>query len=305
MVAKVSVVMPSYNHAAYVGHAVRSVLQQSLHDLELIIIDDGSSDRSRAILAECAAGDQRVRLYMRSNKGAPATINEGVRLARGKWIGIINSDDAYAPHRLELMLQSLERSGATWGFSRAEFIGETGGSARPQDADWYRGIQAGIAAWPTVGFALLEYNVTLTSGNLLFHRDLFDAVGPFRELQLVHDWDFALRLLRISEPLFFDQELYFYRLHGANTIRSISQSTTDREVNFILRDFFLSLTAERPPNPSAPCPFVWPGFFEETIQRLSFQGRPHVVFMPSSQERSYLLTHGSKLWRRSQAQRGL
>src|SRR4051812_16613935 len=105
----VSVVMPSYNHEAYVEDAVRSVLTQSLDDLELIVIDDGSSDRSRAILSSLAAEDARLRLICRTNQGAPATINEGIGLARGKWVGIINSDDLYASGRLEHMLKFLEK----------------------------------------------------------------------------------------------------------------------------------------------------------------------------------------------------
>jgi glycosyltransferase involved in cell wall biosynthesis len=271
----VSVVMPSYNHEAYVELAVRSVLAQSFGDLELIVIDDGSSDRSCAVLSALAAQDARVRLVFRPNKGAPATINEGISLARGKWVGIINSDDLYAPDRLKRMLLSLESHDATWGFSRVELLDAAGAPAAAGSADWYREIQREIATWPTIGFSLLKHNVILTTGNLFFERCLFDLAGPFRELQLVHDWDFALRLLRHAEPVFVEEELYSYRLHGTNTIRSIPQSTTDREVGFVLRDFFLSVTAQRPRNSVAPSPYTWPDFFGDVIRRQHFQGCPY------------------------------
>jgi glycosyltransferase involved in cell wall biosynthesis len=294
-----SIVMPSYNHAAYVTAAVKSVLEQTIDDLELIIIDDGSSDRSPAILTELVARDSRAQLFSRANKGAPATINEGISCARGKWIGIINSDDVYYSNRLELMLEAVERNGTDWGFSRVDFIDAEGKPAPDEQASWYRGIQSDIRSTPTVGYALLKHNMTITTGNLFFAYSLFDLLGPFRDLQLVHDWDFALRLLCRAEPVYVDQALYSYRLHEQNTIRKIAQTTTDREVNYVLRDFFLSVTLAKPANTLAPNPYTWPGYFEEVVQRLDFQSKPYSTYMPSQQERSFLQAQAGRCLRHS------
>jgi glycosyltransferase involved in cell wall biosynthesis len=280
----VSIIMPSYNHASYVAAAAASVLAQTVDDLELIAIDDGSSDGSPAILADLAARDPRIRLLARANNGAPASINEGIARSRGKWIGIINSDDCYDARRLETMLKAVEDARAAWAFSRVEFIDGSGKPAPSDTTQWYRDLQADIWNWPSVGFSLLKHNATITTGNLFFSRALFDAVGPFRELVLVHDWDFALRALRYAEPVYVDHDLYCYRFHHQNSIRSIAQTTTDREVAFVLRDFLLGVILERPINRLAPNPYTWPLYFEAVINRLDFQGKPYHLYMPSRQE---------------------
>ena len=96
--ADVSVVIPSYNHAAYIREAVDSVLSQSLSDLELIVVDDGSQDESLDILA--GYSDRRFHLYTQLNQGAHAAINRGLHAAAGDYLAILNSDDAYHPQRL-------------------------------------------------------------------------------------------------------------------------------------------------------------------------------------------------------------
>ena len=96
----VSVIMPVYNHAGFVAAAISSVLQQTGVELELIVIDDASTDNSWESIA--AFSDSRLhRLRHEHNLGAHATLNEGLRQARGEWLAIINSDDLFHPARLQ------------------------------------------------------------------------------------------------------------------------------------------------------------------------------------------------------------
>ena len=95
----VSVVIPSFNHARFIGSAVRSVLGQSLSDLELIVVDDGSTDNSLEILG--GFSDPRLKVYPQANAGAHAAINRGLELASGVYLSILNSDDLYHRERLE------------------------------------------------------------------------------------------------------------------------------------------------------------------------------------------------------------
>ena len=85
----VSVVMTVYNTQRYVAEAVRSVLDQTFGDFEFVIIDDGSTDRSPTILREFAARDPRVRLVSRPNTGIVAAANEGIGMARGRYLARI------------------------------------------------------------------------------------------------------------------------------------------------------------------------------------------------------------------------
>ncbi|UCE30070.1 MAG: glycosyltransferase family 2 protein, partial [Burkholderiales bacterium] len=98
----VSVVMPAYNHEAYVAEAIASALGQPI-DLELVVVDDGSTDRTAEIVA--AIDDPRIRLVRQANAGSHAAINRGIALARGRYVSILNSDDRYVPGRLAALTE--------------------------------------------------------------------------------------------------------------------------------------------------------------------------------------------------------
>jgi len=107
----VSVVMPVFNGAAFVEEAVRSILAQTHRELELIVVDDGSTDRTTEILDALARDDGRVRLIEREHEGHAAAANAGVALARGGWIARMDADDVALPRRLEVQLGWAERHG--------------------------------------------------------------------------------------------------------------------------------------------------------------------------------------------------
>ena len=98
----ISVVMPVYNYARYVAQAVESILAQTFTDFEFLIIDDGSTDRSLAILNRYAGRDPRIRLVSRPNTGLVAALNEGLGLARGELIARMDADDVALPQRFEI-----------------------------------------------------------------------------------------------------------------------------------------------------------------------------------------------------------
>ncbi len=109
----VTVVVPVYNSAATLARAVHSVLNQTLAALELLIVDDGSTDNSFAIAREMAAADARVRaVRLPSNRGKPAAMNHAMDLARGRWIAVLDADDRYLPERLATLIAAGEASGA-------------------------------------------------------------------------------------------------------------------------------------------------------------------------------------------------
>ena len=99
MNVEVSVIMPVYNSARFVSAALESVLGQSLRDIEVVAIDDGSTDGSGEMLDQMARGDGRVRVVHRENRGIVATLNEGLEMARGKYIARMDSDDVAMPER--------------------------------------------------------------------------------------------------------------------------------------------------------------------------------------------------------------
>jgi len=110
---KVSVVIPTYNRAAKVQHGIRSVLAQTFSDLEVIVVDDGSSDDTGQVLRH-VFGD-RIRYYFQPNQGVCVARNKGVQEARGEWIAFLDSDDFWEKEKLEWQFKALERFGPQCG----------------------------------------------------------------------------------------------------------------------------------------------------------------------------------------------
>ena len=262
---RVSVIVPSHNHADYVGAALDSVLAQTRPADEIVVVDDGSTDGSPARLhAMAARAGGRVRVLARAWRGAATTLNEAIARSTGDWIAILNSDDRYAPGHLASMIESVAVRGARWGFVRASFIDE-GGRALPPGAsphaDRLRLLADAVGASDTVGLSLLACNGATSSGTLFFSRDLHARAGGFHDFRYCHDWDFCLRASLVDEPVFVPAPTYAYRLHEASTLRS-SGDAADREALGMLQAFVRaaeSLVA--PSNRFAPVPAVWGDLF--------------------------------------------
>lgn len=103
---KVSVIIPAYNHEKYIGAAIESVLRQTFHDFELIIVNDGSTDNTERVIL--GYEDPRIHYFPQENQGAHNAINRGISLAQGEYISILNSDDLYHLERFDRCLQFLE-----------------------------------------------------------------------------------------------------------------------------------------------------------------------------------------------------
>lgn len=220
----VSVAIPSYNHARFLGDAVRSVLAQEGCDLELIVVDDGSTDGSLEVLK--GIRDPRLRVIEQSNQGAHAAINRGLREATGRFLAVLNSDDRWTPGRLRAALEVFEREPETVLVgSWIRLIDEAG---RPLSVKHgYDDLDPWPVAEPERTFkadrdlqtALLNQNYWATTSNFVFPRSTWERHGPFRPLRFAHDWDFALRVQREGRAHLLEAPLLDYRVHGSNTIR--------------------------------------------------------------------------------------
>ncbi len=243
----VSVLMPAYNHAPYVRAAVESVLAQSHADLELIAIDDASSDATWEVLQSFT--DARLRLVRHdANRGAHATLNEALALARGEFIAILNSDDVYYPERLRKAVACLtDKPDLAACFTHYDYIDEAGGVVRDAASlaadypDAGRDLGAGAAALDRQELqvlSLLARNYLHTTSNLVCRRGVFEQVGTFRSFRYVHDHDFFLRLCRRYPVEVMRESLLGYRFHGANTLAECAEASV-AETAAMLAEFFL------------------------------------------------------------------
>ena len=108
-IPRVSVLMAAYNCAAYIGEAIESVLAQTMGELELILVDDGSTDQSPEIMARHAKEDARVVIHRQENRGIGGATNQALKLARAPYVAILDSDDTMAPERLVMQADYLDR----------------------------------------------------------------------------------------------------------------------------------------------------------------------------------------------------
>ncbi len=108
----ISVIKSVYNGKEFLVSAIKSVLNQTFRDFEFIIVNEGSSDGSLAIISEYVQRDCRIRLISRGNRGLAASLNEGIADARGEWIARMDADDISLPDRLHNQLAWLQQTGA-------------------------------------------------------------------------------------------------------------------------------------------------------------------------------------------------
>ena len=202
----VSVVIPCYNQARYLGEAIESVLAQGYGRAEVIVVDDGSTDGT----AEVAARYPAVRCVRQENSGRPAVArNRGLRESRGEYIVFLDADDRLLPGALEAGARLLDESpecAFVAGRCRAmspEGIPLAAVSASPAETDFYS--------------ALLRKNYIWTPGSVMFRRSAVEGVGGFdtdEGKKGAEDYDLYLRITGRSHARFHDAVVLEYRDHG-------------------------------------------------------------------------------------------
>jgi glycosyltransferase involved in cell wall biosynthesis len=197
---KVSVIIPTYNRAAFVKEAVDSVLDQSFRDWDLTVVDDGSNDKTQGILAPYA---DILRYERTAHRGVSAARNEGVRLTRGEWIAFLDSDDLWLPRKLERQIQSLRDSRWT-PVCYTDEIWIRNGKRVNQRAR--HGKHSGWIFEQCLPLCIIS------PSSALIRRDLLEEVGGFDEgLPACEDYDLWLRVTARHPVLFLAEKLIVKR----------------------------------------------------------------------------------------------
>lgn len=115
----VSIVMAAYNSERYVADAIASVVAQTFQDWELLVVDDGSTDRTLAIASDFAKDEPRIRvIHLDNNRGVANARNVGIAAARGRYLAFLDSDDLWLPPKLEIQIEFMKRTGAGFSFTQ-------------------------------------------------------------------------------------------------------------------------------------------------------------------------------------------
>ncbi len=217
----VSVVMPAYQHERWVVAAIHSVRAQSFAPAEIVVVDDGSTDRTPDLLDAMEVDGMRV--LRQENRGAHVALNRAIEASRGAWIAILDSDDLFDPTRIEHALGVARATGAALLIGAVELVDESGSAIPPEHptARWYAEARAAQASAASLRDGLRLHNVAVTTSNFFLHRSLWRALEGFLPYRYVHDYDFLLRAVElVPDRVVFEPGLdgVRYRVHDANTI---------------------------------------------------------------------------------------
>ena len=245
---KISVIIPSYNCARFLTQAVNSVLRQSHEDLEIIIVDDASTDDSATIIR--GIEDARVKtIFLPTNTGGAAALNVGIQNTKSPLISLCNADDEWLPTKLASQLSHLDGQKVAAVFSHVSWIDEAGRIRTEAEVPFFN-------VFAIENMARNEWLQTLYKENRLCHpsvlieRRVYDECGLYdNRLRQIPDFDMWLRVIQKFDIFVIQEKLVRFRLLAdsgntsaltpANSVRGAN------EMAIVLERFFRSLSKEQ------------------------------------------------------------
>lgn len=219
----VSVIIPTFNCAHFLPQTIDSVMSQTFHDLEILVVDDGSTDDTRAVVEAC---NTSIRYIYQKNQGPSAARNTGIRESRGKYLAFLDSDDLWLPGKLEKQTRVMENLPST-GLVYSDlyyFDSETGSSLGTYPNHHL------FASGKILARLFLDNFIQMSTQ--LVRREVFREVGLFDEsLWSCEDWDMWLRVSGRFDVGFVDEPLSMHRLHLGNR----SKQVRDRDTLVVLQ----------------------------------------------------------------------
>lgn len=215
----ISVIIPNYNRANLIGATIENMLNQSVSPYEVIVVDDGSTDRSVEVIRSFG---EKVRLIEQTNQGPGAARNRGLEVASGEYIQFMDSDDLASLNKFEVQLAALQTTGADFAY-----------------CPWVRSIIhekqlcfAGpilqgtpLPAWkPMLEWQLGSWCIIFQ--NCLFSRHILESAGCFRtDMRIAEDGEYLVRILLAgAKPIFTGTCLVLYRTNGEDQISGLASS---------------------------------------------------------------------------------
>lgn len=225
----ISIIMPAYNCERFLPATLDSLLNQTVHDWECVIVDDGSQDGTAAVAAAYASRDARIQVIQQPNGGPSTARNRGFQECQpaSKYVTFMDSDDVYLPDALSMLKRELENNSQAIGaHGLADYIDENGNCINPGEyADRGRQRQGFDGkrivvldhSQPTTFDVLINGNVLFPPGLILTRKEFYEKAGPFDEsFRGPEDWDMLIRLSRYGDFQFINQVILLYRRHSSN-----------------------------------------------------------------------------------------
>ena len=224
MKKKISVIIPNYNYARYLDQAIQSVLKQTYSNLELIVVNNGSTDNSLKVLEKYA---NEIILIDQSNLGQSGARNSGLSRAQGELIAFLDADDFWEPNKLESQNQLVNDSTQLVYCGIMHFKDPGNGNEQILLPKYRGDCSKYFIDLPGASIVLSGESTAL------FSRDLLEKVGSFDAgLNSTAGWDFFRRCSRFTNFDFVNQPLVNYRLHSSNMSKSNSKVIQDMRLAY-------------------------------------------------------------------------
>jgi glycosyltransferase involved in cell wall biosynthesis len=204
----VSVIMPAYNAAVYLPYAIDSVIAQTCADWEIVIVDDGSTDHTRAVVDSYRPKlEDKLRYIHQPNRGLPAARNTGISVARGEFIALLDADDVWLPHRLERGVRVMDADPGI-GLAHARVVRiNAQGSITGQLKVQPKHMTGRIATY------IYTRRAHIVCPTVLFRKSCLETAGWFDEtMQATEDRDLWFRIALRYKVAYIDEVLAYYRL---------------------------------------------------------------------------------------------
>ena len=207
---KVSVIIPVYNVENYLRKCLDSVINQTLKDIEIICVDDGSTDGSGAILDKYAQKDERIRVIHQKNQGLGAARNVGIDLAKGEYIYFIDSDDYVAKNALEILFQTIENDRSDMVYGGVKCIGDVSAEELKNKQNWFDKYLKKKGIY-TIGFDIRK-ELPAIACNKLYKKSIIDEFKIRFPKGLINEDEYWLWAYMIHCQTYsaVEESLYFY-----------------------------------------------------------------------------------------------
>lgn len=221
---KVSLIIPAYNVDRYIGRAIESLQRQTLKDFELLVVDDGSTDRTGQVADKCAERDIRIEVIHTENQGAPAARNTALDRARGEYIHFIDGDDWVEPNMLQDLVDIADKENLDMliaGFYIDTYYGDADQHTSELKSQPTQ-IFANKEEFRCAAYRLFDTNLLYTPWNKLFRRSYLEEIGARFKPTFWDDFPFVLDVIRDIEHVGVTERAYYHFL------RSRAESETSR-----------------------------------------------------------------------------
>ncbi|MHB8520740.1 MAG: glycosyltransferase family 2 protein [Limisphaerales bacterium] len=225
---RAGVIIPAYNHANYVASAVHSALAQGNRLMEVVVVDDGSTDASAEVVRQI--DDRKLRLITQANRGPSAARNAGWRASRADWIQFLDADDVLAPRAIDVLLAAAEHDRGRIPFGMQASYPELMSGAPTQ-------ISCLAARSGNLVKEISRWYLGSIFAALIPHQVLEEIGGFDEDVRYGEDYDFAIRLASKNEFVSVPHITYHSRMHGSNRHRSFGEAAQAQYLEIIKRNF--------------------------------------------------------------------